>query len=162
MSYYAMAFTGLAPFGSLLAGTVADYIGAPDMLLLTGACCVAGAVWFATQLPAIRQVVRPDLCRAWNHSRNGKRHPECIGSGGSCRVIPAEFSWPILMAIARLCFQQRSPGPKLGSHFDLCKCTLRNRTLSRVMRVPFISSPSTISFHVPLGMSQMSACDMAS
>jgi MFS family permease len=59
MSYYAMAFTGMAPFGSLLAGTVADRIGAPNTLLLTGACCVAGAVWFAMQLPAIRQIVRP-------------------------------------------------------------------------------------------------------
>jgi MFS family permease len=59
MSYYAMAFTGMAPFGSLLAGTVADRIGAPNTLLLTGACCVAGAVWFALQLPAIRQIVRP-------------------------------------------------------------------------------------------------------
>jgi MFS family permease len=59
MSYYAMAFTGMAPFGSLLAGTVADRIGAPATLLISGACCIAGAIWFATQLPAIRKLVRP-------------------------------------------------------------------------------------------------------
>jgi MFS family permease len=59
MSYYAMAFTGMAPFGSLLAGTVADRIGAPATLLISGACCIAGAIWFATQLPVIRKLVRP-------------------------------------------------------------------------------------------------------
>jgi MFS family permease len=59
MSYYAMAFTGMAPFGSLLAGTVADRIGAPSTLLISGACCIAGAIWFATQLPVIRKLVRP-------------------------------------------------------------------------------------------------------
>jgi MFS family permease len=59
MSYYAMAFTGMAPFGSLLAGTVANRIGAPDTLLITGACCIAGAIWFARELPAIRRLVRP-------------------------------------------------------------------------------------------------------
>jgi MFS family permease len=59
MSYYAMAFTGMAPFGSLFAGTLADRIGAPNTLLITGACCIAGAIWFARQLPAIREVLRP-------------------------------------------------------------------------------------------------------
>src|SRR6185437_766195 len=59
MSYYAMAFTGMAPFGSLLAGTVADRIGAPDTLLITGACCMAGAIWFARELPEIRRLLRP-------------------------------------------------------------------------------------------------------
>ena len=59
MSYYAMAFTGMAPFGSLLAGTLANRIGAPDTLLITGACCIAGAIWFARELPEIRRLVRP-------------------------------------------------------------------------------------------------------
>ena len=59
MSYYAMAFTGMAPFGSLLAGTVANRIGAPDTLLITGACCIAGSIWFARELPLIRRLVRP-------------------------------------------------------------------------------------------------------
>ena len=59
MSYYAMAFTGMAPFGSLLAGVLASRVGAPNALLLTGACCVVGAIWFAMQLPALRRIVRP-------------------------------------------------------------------------------------------------------
>lgn len=59
MSYYALAFTGMAPFGSLLAGTLANRIGAPDTLLVCGICCVLGAVWFGTQLKIVRQLVRP-------------------------------------------------------------------------------------------------------
>ena len=55
MSYYTIAFMGMAPFGSLLAGTLADRIGAPHTVIVTGTCCVAGAVWFSLQLPAVRQ-----------------------------------------------------------------------------------------------------------
>ncbi len=59
MSYYTMAFFGAAPFGSLLAGTLAHRIGAPETLIFTGAFCVAGAVWFTSELPKIRKEMRP-------------------------------------------------------------------------------------------------------
>jgi MFS family permease len=59
MSYYTMAFVGSAPFGSLLAGGLARAIGAPLTVVLTGACVAAGALWFALELPNIRQVMRP-------------------------------------------------------------------------------------------------------
>jgi MFS family permease len=59
MSFYTMAFMGTAPFGSLLAGTVAERIGAPHTLLFGGIGCLLGAVWFATSLPALRRDVRP-------------------------------------------------------------------------------------------------------
>ena len=59
MSYYTMAFVGMAPFGSLLAGGLAHMLGAPTAVILTGSCCIAGATWFWTQLPAIRKVMRP-------------------------------------------------------------------------------------------------------
>ena len=59
MSFYAMAFVGMAPFGSLLAGVLANTMGAPRTVMLSGVCCVAGAAWFATQLPAIRKLIRP-------------------------------------------------------------------------------------------------------
>jgi MFS family permease len=59
MSYYTMAFVGSAPFGSLLAGTLAHYIGAPRAIILTGTCCAAGALWFTLELPNIRKVIRP-------------------------------------------------------------------------------------------------------
>ena len=59
MSYYTMAFVGMAPFGSLLAGWMANLIGAPWTVILNGAAVVLGAGWFFTRLPALRVVVRP-------------------------------------------------------------------------------------------------------
>ena len=59
MSFYTMAFMGMAPFGSLLAGSLANRIGAPRTLMLGGACCIVGAIWFLTLLPQIRAFVRP-------------------------------------------------------------------------------------------------------
>ena len=59
MSYYTMAFVGMAPFGSLLAGALAHRFGAPRAVMITGAFCVAGAVWFSTQLRSIRKIMRP-------------------------------------------------------------------------------------------------------
>src|SRR5580692_6585821 len=46
MSYYTMAFFGAAPFGSLLAGSLAHWIGAPYTVMVTGTFCIAGSLWF--------------------------------------------------------------------------------------------------------------------
>jgi MFS family permease len=59
MSYYTMAFMGMAPFGSLLAGTMAHAMGAPWTVIINGSVVVLGAAWFFTRLPALRLVVRP-------------------------------------------------------------------------------------------------------
>jgi MFS family permease len=59
MSYYTMAFFGAAPFGGLLAGALAHRIGAPYTVMLTGAFCIAGSLWFTLELPKIRAVMRP-------------------------------------------------------------------------------------------------------
>ena len=59
MSFYTVAFVGMAPFGSLLAGALAHAIGAQRTVMLSGACCLAGAAWFATQLREIRKYIRP-------------------------------------------------------------------------------------------------------
>lgn len=59
MSFYTMAFMGTAPFGSLIAGSLADRIGAPRTLLIGGIGCIAAAVWFYAALPRLRQFVRP-------------------------------------------------------------------------------------------------------
>jgi MFS family permease len=59
MSFYAMAFMGMAPFGSLLAGSLASRIGAPDTLIISGAACIIGSLLFFTKLPLIRKIVRP-------------------------------------------------------------------------------------------------------
>ena len=59
MSFYTMAFLGTAPFGSLLAGWLSSRIGAPRTVMASGVLCIATAVWFARELPAIRELVRP-------------------------------------------------------------------------------------------------------
>ena len=59
MSYYAMAFVGMAPFGSILAGAMANNIGAPNTLLIGGICCCVGATLFAFRLPELRKAVHP-------------------------------------------------------------------------------------------------------
>jgi MFS family permease len=63
MSYYSMAFAGTAPFGSLAAGYIADRIGAPATLMIGGAACMVGALWFVTQLQRIRHQIRPIYIR---------------------------------------------------------------------------------------------------
>jgi MFS family permease len=63
MSFYMMAFLGTAPFGSLIAGSLSARIGVARTLMLGGACCVGGALWFARSLPIIRAAVRPIYVR---------------------------------------------------------------------------------------------------
>jgi MFS family permease len=53
MSLYVMAHIGMAPFGSLLAGALAQRIGAPGTLLVAGACCIACAGLFASRLSVL-------------------------------------------------------------------------------------------------------------
>ncbi|RJO63521.1 MAG: MFS transporter [Myxococcales bacterium] len=59
MSFFAMAFMGMAPFGSLLAGSLADWFGAPYALLVCGAACLLGAAWFRHLYPRLREAVAP-------------------------------------------------------------------------------------------------------
>jgi len=50
MSLFTMSFLGIAPFGQLLAGTLATAIGAPNTLMLNGMVCILAAMLFAKQL----------------------------------------------------------------------------------------------------------------
>jgi MFS family permease len=59
MSFYSMAFMGMVPLGSLLAGILAHLVGAPLMVILGGTCCIAGSIDFVWRLPALRKLVRP-------------------------------------------------------------------------------------------------------
>jgi MFS family permease len=63
MAFYSMAIQGMAPFGSLIAGTTAGRVGAPVTVLGSGIACVLGAIWFRNRLPRIREVVRPVYVR---------------------------------------------------------------------------------------------------
>jgi len=59
MAMYTMAFIGLSPVGALLAGALADRVGAPLTVGIGGTFCVLLAVWFNRQLPELRDLVRP-------------------------------------------------------------------------------------------------------
>lgn len=59
MSFYTMAFVGMAPFGSLLAGALAHRFGAPHAVMITGTCCLIGSAWFTTQLKSVHAIMRP-------------------------------------------------------------------------------------------------------
>jgi len=72
VSYFMMAIFGTAPFGSLLAGALAHRIGAPHTVFVTGASCLAGALWFSLELPGLKAALPSprkedpyDL--AWHH-----------------------------------------------------------------------------------------------
>ena len=57
MSFYTMAFMGTAPFGSLLAGSLAKIIGVSITILTGGIFCILGAVVFAYKLPGLSKIV---------------------------------------------------------------------------------------------------------
>ena len=59
MSLYTMAFMGTAPFGSLLAGGLANKIGPSNTFLVSGLCCICGGLLFARKLPALKAMVHP-------------------------------------------------------------------------------------------------------
>lgn len=54
MAVYSMMFVGMAPFGALLAGLLANFVGAPGSVAAGGAACIAGALVFRSHLPRVR------------------------------------------------------------------------------------------------------------
>lgn len=63
MSFYSMAFLGIAPFGSLFAGLLAGWVGPQATVLASGLGCLVGAALFAWRLPSLRVLVRPIYSR---------------------------------------------------------------------------------------------------
>ncbi len=59
MSFFSMAFLGMVPFGSLLGGSLAHTIGAPETIMIGGISCILGSVIFAMKLPSLRRIARP-------------------------------------------------------------------------------------------------------
>jgi MFS family permease len=54
MAVYSMMFMGMAPFGALLAGALAEHIGAPLTVAIGGMICIVGGSVFAARLPVLR------------------------------------------------------------------------------------------------------------
>jgi MFS family permease len=59
MSFYAMSFFGMVPFGSLFAGWASDRFGAPATVVAGGLATLVAVGVFAWRLPALRAEVRP-------------------------------------------------------------------------------------------------------
>jgi MFS family permease len=58
MAIYSMMFMGMAPVGALLAGILAERLGAAPTVALGGGFCIAGGVLLLWRLPGIRADVR--------------------------------------------------------------------------------------------------------
>jgi MFS family permease len=54
MAVHTMTFMGMMSLGSIIAGSVADKLGAPLTLECGGIACIAGALVFATRLPRLQ------------------------------------------------------------------------------------------------------------
>ncbi|MDC3953948.1 MFS transporter [Polyangium jinanense] len=63
MSFYTMAFFGMAPFGSLSAGWLGARVGAPMTVRLGGFVTLVGVAIFLRKLPALRRAARPIYVR---------------------------------------------------------------------------------------------------
>jgi MFS family permease len=59
MSFYTMAFMGMAPFGSLVAGAMADRIGGPLTIMISGIISLICGVILILRLPKLRRITRP-------------------------------------------------------------------------------------------------------
>ncbi|HEY9765066.1 MAG TPA: MFS transporter, partial [Chroococcales cyanobacterium] len=51
MSFYALAFMGMSPIGSLLSGCLANFIGAPFTVRLGGIFCILASLFYAKASP---------------------------------------------------------------------------------------------------------------
>ena len=58
MAVYSMMFMGMAPFGALLAGAIAQHVGAPLTVRLGGIISLAGGAVFALTWPGLRGEAR--------------------------------------------------------------------------------------------------------
>jgi hypothetical protein len=58
MAIYSMMFMGMAPFGALFAGMMAERIGAPATVAMGGVACLCGSALFASVLSRVRQEAR--------------------------------------------------------------------------------------------------------
>ena len=63
MALYTASFMGMAPFGALMAGALADVIGVAATLTIAGTCCALGALVLASRHPQIRGELRAVYAR---------------------------------------------------------------------------------------------------
>ena len=54
---------GAVPLGSLLAGSLVHFIGAPLTVMAGGLCCITGSLVFASKLDNLRRLIHPIYVR---------------------------------------------------------------------------------------------------
>jgi MFS family permease len=86
MAFYAVAILGTTPFGSLLAGALADRFGVPWTLFGGGLLCVAGAAVFARRLPRLRAEALPI------YAERGIIVPEIAAGLGDATAVREEIA----------------------------------------------------------------------
>ena len=59
MGYMAMAFTGMAPVGSIILGAVEELVGLQVIILLSGSCCFLASLVFEYYRPIVRKHAHP-------------------------------------------------------------------------------------------------------
>jgi len=59
LSFFALSVMGMSPFGNLIAGVLANKIGAPNTVLISGVVCIIGAIVFSTRISLIKKIVHP-------------------------------------------------------------------------------------------------------
>lgn len=76
MALYTLAFLGTMPFGSLIAGALANRIGTPPTLALGGVICLLASLAFGKRLPRIRRATRQTLAAQGRPLRGVAGHDE--------------------------------------------------------------------------------------
>jgi MFS family permease len=63
MSFFTMAFLGMAPFGSLFTGYLVGAQGIPFAFIMIGCVCLVSALAFFVLLPGLRELIHPIYVR---------------------------------------------------------------------------------------------------
>jgi len=84
MGFFAMAFMGTMPVGSLVGGELARRIGAPATVMLGGSLCILGGALFGRMLPRLRTIVRPI------YAARGILPPLPEGVGSAAGLVPQD------------------------------------------------------------------------
>ncbi len=84
MAVYAMVVLGITPFGALLAGSLAEGLGAPGTVMVGGLFCIVGAAVFAWRLPFLRIETRRLIALQDQIAGNGE--PEMAPAEAASRV----------------------------------------------------------------------------
>ncbi|MFB2880975.1 MFS transporter [Floridanema aerugineum] len=61
MSFYALAMVGMMPFGNLLAGSLAQVMGAPNALIVCGSVCILGSIWYSFRVSQISCWIKREI-----------------------------------------------------------------------------------------------------